>query len=765
MSGSSTNRGHWLDQSLRVLFPVGLLCIALHQIITYDVWWQIKTGEWVRQHGFPSTDPFSYGYPNQPWIELRWLHGVLVHFFHEWGGPNALVILRCSLLLLTFAIMGRCRPGAQRWAVGLGLVLALAAMFPRFRIRPELHSYLFLAITMLAVQRFRDGGSRGRLWLLPLLQVIWSNAHTLFILGPILLWSVVIGETFQEWLAHRGLWPKGSPPIPKEQRKFLIGVSVTVSAACFATPYFVDGVLFPLQLFTQINQGNYLNEVIAEFRSPFLLRPTHMIFVTWAAAALLSALSFLLVTRQLVLSRLGLYVAFLLLSAMAQRNIALFGVVAGIVTGLNLDDAARQGLRGKFVPSIARVVSFGFLLTVGPLAATDQLWRRQGLEQVFGFGVKHEIFPMAAMKFVEREGLPRPVLGSLDDGGFLLFEGGAKSVLVDGRLEVYGADHVRDALTATFHPTAFLEKAEQHGIQTAVLRHLKLGRVVVALEDHPDWWPVYYDEQFVVYLKATESTQPMVDRLRIDWQDPVRPAVEIPTHWSPPAYLGDWLPKMRDEKGPHALAFLFVWMNNLPEAVRLLEEVKERTPQYKAGQATLALLYEALDRDREAGEIFQALGPQPFAEPSSLLLRSKICSLANKHSLAFEHQQAAIEAGASETQHRRTLAHLAIAAGKIDAAQQELEALAQEFPDDVDSVNRLGALAMERQDLTAARDYFLRSLERRPNQIEARLNLGSVYAMLRQFGNASLEFQKVLQIAPNHAAAQQNLARLRAMGY
>ena len=55
--GLAAARRPWLERGALALFGLALLVFGLHNIISYDVWWQIKTGEWILQNGFPVSRP------------------------------------------------------------------------------------------------------------------------------------------------------------------------------------------------------------------------------------------------------------------------------------------------------------------------------------------------------------------------------------------------------------------------------------------------------------------------------------------------------------------------------------------------------------------------------------------------------------------------------------------------------------------------------------------------------------------------------------
>ena len=52
-------------------------------------------------------------------------------------------------------------------------------------VRPELLSFVALMATLLCLRRFKAGGSSRWIWFLPAMQVLWCNAHTLWVLGPV----------------------------------------------------------------------------------------------------------------------------------------------------------------------------------------------------------------------------------------------------------------------------------------------------------------------------------------------------------------------------------------------------------------------------------------------------------------------------------------------------------------------------------------------------------------------------------------------------
>ena len=60
-------------------FP-GILCLRAAHMVDPDIWWHLRTGEWILQHhAVPHTDPFSSIGAGKPWSAYSWLFELLVY--------------------------------------------------------------------------------------------------------------------------------------------------------------------------------------------------------------------------------------------------------------------------------------------------------------------------------------------------------------------------------------------------------------------------------------------------------------------------------------------------------------------------------------------------------------------------------------------------------------------------------------------------------------------------------------------------------------
>src|ERR1700727_2420734 len=72
-----------------ILF-IGTFTLATRNVIDPDVWWHLKTGEYIAVHkSIPHVDIFSFTRAGQPWIAHEWLSDVLLYGIYRaasWGG-------------------------------------------------------------------------------------------------------------------------------------------------------------------------------------------------------------------------------------------------------------------------------------------------------------------------------------------------------------------------------------------------------------------------------------------------------------------------------------------------------------------------------------------------------------------------------------------------------------------------------------------------------------------------------------------------------
>ena len=747
------------DRSLPYLLLLMVVCFALNKVVAYDVWWQLKTGEWVLAHGFPTVDPFSYATPDRTWIEMRWLYCVAINLIFKAFGLNYLILAKVAVVLAAFCCLWFVEPDAPIWARCVGITSTLAIAHLRFIIRPELVTFFLLSFTLFALNRYRRGGKAAWIYALPIAQIFWANSHTLFILGPVTIWIFALAEFCSKRLRIRRL---GDNAISNERYGRLLTVATLSTAACLVSPYFLRGALFPLQLFSEIQGGHELRSMITEFQSPLSYASFSIFFIRYPVVVIMSAFTFLLNRRRISPGVLCLWLAYLYLSVQAERNLSLFGVVAGFSVIVNCSEAAGQKEQGRllsFLTWTSRTACLVLALVAIPAVVTDWYYQRIDPSRRFGFGVAKNRFPIKAMTFIDAHGLPGPILANLTDNNFVLFDRGAKSIYVDGRLEVYGGEILKRADELFRTGVGFDEIANSNGIGTAMIAHGKDGNLFRTINRKQDWAPVYFDDSHVVFVRVSAGNREMIEPLRIDWNNPAPRDVVVDSRLEPFDWLGGMWPRVADNVSDKALGQLALLTGNLRLAREHFEEACRIRPDDSEAALHLLVICRALGDDAAAQRLLGTAGSAGSRIPNAMT-----AALAFEGSNTLEAAVATyreiIGRGKGNIDVYQKMAEAALGANNLDAAETAYLRVAEQQPNSTQWWNNLGAIATRRGSYQQAIEFFERSLAVAARQPSTLTNIGIIYAKTGNSDRASEFFRRALEIDPGYDAAREQLGTL-----
>ena len=498
-----------LDGAALVGVLVLLFCVAARQISAVDFWWQLATGAWVLENGFPRTDAFSFSVPDNPWIELRWLYCVVLHLVVDTIGPGAAVLGKIVITGLTLGLGLRCVPERRMLPAGLALAcLALVAMSNRLYVRPELASGLFILVFLYVIHRERVRGGRLTL-VLPALQVLWVNTHTLFVLGPAIVGAWMVAEVIERFTGYGGASGAvhesegdGAEAADGVKRSLIVlGLS---GIACVVNPWLFQGALMPVTLFTQL-QGTAYSTEIGELLGPFVGPSTGPAIPCYVVLIVLAIGTAILNLARLDLLFTIVNAAFLYLSTTAVRNVPLFVTVAVPFVLLNLRDtrwlwqdglARLRGVAGQVtcVAVVAVSLFLSFLLVTNRFSQAEN--------SRFGLAVNPYVRPEAAVDFLEEKGiLGERVFNYLNEGAYLLYRG--YPVYFDPRLEVYGEEHLLEYRRAGSGAQAFQEIENRYDFPIVMLGS-QPDKLAVAkwLVDSGRWRMVFIDHRVFILLKT-----------------------------------------------------------------------------------------------------------------------------------------------------------------------------------------------------------------------------------------------------------------------
>jgi hypothetical protein len=402
---------------------LNLMNASLHQHVysAYcfegDMWWHLAVGKWIlANHAWPTHDFYSFTANGNPWIADQWLGEVLIAVVWGLGKLHALMILLIALaggILLLLYYYAYLRSGSVKAAfLACALLLPLASL--PFSMRPQILGSAFLVVTLISLERFRQG-HRKALWILPPLFMLWVNTHGTFVLG-----FVAMGVYWVAGLRRLHLEHLESVPWKPEERRHLATIFLLCLLACIITPYGTHLAAYPLQMTIFLPM---IPRVVPEWHTLDFSR----FYGQWFLVLLLLFVVGQMITRK----KLQVAELVLLLFAAAEtilhaRFMLLFVPVFAPLLALVLAEWINQRRPGReryALNAVVMAVACGVIVFFFPsrarLQTAVELWN-----------------PTGAVRYLREHPVKGNMLNFDDWGGYLIETLGQK-VFIDGRADIY----------------------------------------------------------------------------------------------------------------------------------------------------------------------------------------------------------------------------------------------------------------------------------------------------------------------------------------
>ena len=102
----------------------------------------------------------------------------------------------------------------------------------------------------------------------------------------------------------------------------------------------------------------------------------------------------------------------------------------------------------------------------------------------------------------------------------------------------------------------------------------------------------------------------------------------------------------------------------------------------------------------------------------------------------------------------------AIAAGKLDLAETDLQAVLRRDPKDYRALNLLGVVRAQEHREKEAEQLFKQAIVQKPDFASAHMDLGLLYSQMNRGDEAEAEFQETLKLDPSRTDARDSLVNL-----
>ncbi len=442
-----------------------------------DFWWNLATGRYLAQErALPVPDPFSYtaglgeeAYPGEARVRRfnlthEWL--AQLAWYAVWVGAGFPGVVLLKTLLLTFFC------GTAGWlawrrseSLAAGVLAALAGV-PFLLLfaadRPALVTFAMAAVYVLIL----ESGEDRLLYALPLLQLLWANAHGGFFMGFVVLGAYAIAER------RKPLW-------------IAAGAALLLSGLN-PSGYGIFSVLAGYR-------QSYLTTTLIEWSRPPLWGPPYVFqLLLYATAAVM-----LWQWRRVRLADALLFVAFGAASLLAFRNLPFVAFFAPIFLA-------------AYTPGVGRLDSRNAVGGLLALVVALLAWR-SAQAKLFHLRAAEWKFPKAAAHLLAEASPERKLFNTYEYGGYLMWAvGPERKVFIDGRAlneSVYG-DYRTILYGAEGDPGASDRLLGQYAVDIVVMNGFEyvsgvVYPLILRLGDpgNHDWRLAHQDAQAVVFVR------------------------------------------------------------------------------------------------------------------------------------------------------------------------------------------------------------------------------------------------------------------------
>jgi hypothetical protein len=344
--------------------------------------------------------------------------------------------------------------------------------------RPQMLTLLFLVLTLIILERFRQGKRRA-VWLLPLLFVVWINTHPFFVVG-----LGMVGVYWAAGLVEFRLGGLEARRWRKEERRQLGLVLLFSVLGLAVTPYGTKLATYPFVAAS--TPSRFATNIIEWIPIPFentvgkiCLALMLGLFLAQVAMRIVWSL------EELVLLLGSVMMAFLHIRFLLVCVPLIAPVLATIVTRfLEPYDRAKD----KYVLN-ALLMAFVVTLLVWRFPSRAELEQRVA-----------EQYPVDAVKYLRQHPAPEPMYNTYAYGGYLI---GTRSpehkVFIDGRLGPYELAGVfADYLYINELRLDALDILNRYKVQSCLLGRKEPLATLLGVA--PEWQKIYEDRLAVLFI-------------------------------------------------------------------------------------------------------------------------------------------------------------------------------------------------------------------------------------------------------------------------
>lgn len=537
-------------QGILVLVLLFLVTIPmLTKVFTSDFGTHLAIGrEIVQNRSIPDKEFLNYPSLGRYNPNGEWGFQAVLYLVYAAGGVVGVSLLCWAVVLFIVLLLHRSMVlrGSDPWLAVLAVFAFSGFLRIRIQPRPEIFTYLFIALTIFLFSEYFFGKRKRLVFVFPLMVLVWANMHPTYLMAFLLC-----GAFFVDGLA-RAAWGREFrwgrlrtwvfPPL---------AVGIAGLLLCGMNPHGYDAILAPLHVISRGGAGGG-SPVLLSISELTPVKGTGMYWY-YQAAAWIAGGSLLLgvLGRRIYLLDLSLFAIAFQGAWDSARAVSMMGLFLSPGISLHLTGfvartaewfAPKTQSKGKPSPgkgksrgkkarstekgnvpvptsrSFGRQVALVVVLAAALTAFGGRTLSFSFSQLEYGVGMTAHKFSFPAAEFLRKNPVPGKMFNFFDIGGFLDWQLYPQALtFIDGR--TYNDRVFEEHQVVVGAMSGWEGIIRRYGITYAVLKTMDSSGAILpiiqTLTNDPGWDLVFADGLFVIFVRSTPETRDYIARYRI----------------------------------------------------------------------------------------------------------------------------------------------------------------------------------------------------------------------------------------------------------
>jgi len=457
-----------------------------------DLWWHIKAGEMIVVTGdVPRYDIFSFTAPHARWVDHEWGTHLMFYLLYNHFGDAGLTAFKTVLGLGTAALIFLLARSSHYGTRLLIFLLTSQVVGCYARYRPQMISYLFVALLVWLLSQEKMATKRLSIIIVPSLFFVWANLHGGFMAGLAILGAHVFIPPGVALLQRR---------VRKDERAYVrrwVFILVLSIVMTLANPY---GLGLWQGLANEMAANSLNHQYVAEW-APVWMMPLGIQGLLFIFVAVVAAVAFVLRPNLWQIEEIFLVVGTFSLSVYSIRNIPFFALVATAPVARSLGSY----MSASYLHARAQMwFKTALAATLAPaLIAVPMVLREPGsrIEKTFeNMGGD----PSQAIAFIAANRVYGNLYNPLGWGGYLIWHLPRETkISIDGRSSTVYSRNVLEENYRFYTNQAPSHVPAKRGADFVLIE--ASNSVVRTMESDSRWTVVYRDKEAVLFAGPSDA--------------------------------------------------------------------------------------------------------------------------------------------------------------------------------------------------------------------------------------------------------------------